>query len=85
MTTQQVTLTMTVTASTALTQQRFVGADNGACKQGAVAVGVAQVDARAGDLTPVSVTGILAVETGAAGSRGALVQADAHARVVAQA
>ncbi|MFS3650253.1 capsid cement protein, partial [Escherichia coli] len=56
MTTQQVTLTMTVTASTALTQQRFVGADNGACKQGAVAVGVAQVDARAGDLTPVSVT-----------------------------
>jgi hypothetical protein len=34
-TTQQVILTTTVTASAALTQQRFVGADNAPCQAGA--------------------------------------------------
>ena len=61
-TTQQVILTTTVTASAALTQQRFVGADNGPCQAGAVALGVAEVDAAAGDVTPVNVLGIVAVE-----------------------
>lgn len=56
-TTQQVILTTTVTASAALTQQRFVGADNGPCQAGAVALGVAEVDAAAGDVTPVNVLG----------------------------
>ncbi len=63
-TTQQVILTTTVTASAALTQQRFVGADNAPCQAGAVALGVAEVDAAAGDVTPVNVLGIVAVEAG---------------------
>jgi len=73
-TTQQVILTTTVTASAALTQQRFVGADNAPCKAGAVALGVAEVDAAAGDVTPVNVLGIVAVEAGAAVSRRQIVQ-----------
>lgn len=55
-TTQQVILTTTVTASAALTQQRFVGADNAPCQAGAVALGVAEVDAAVGDVTPVTRT-----------------------------
>lgn len=82
--TQQVILTTTVTASAALTQQRFVGADNGPCQAGAVALGVAEVDAAAGDLTPVNVLGIVAVEAGAAIARGLNVQSDASARAVPQ-
>lgn len=83
-TTQQVILTTTVTASAALTQQRFVGAENAPCQAGAVALGVAEVDAAAGDVTPVSVLGIVAVEAGAAVSRGQNVQSDANACAVPQ-
>ncbi|HHK9555439.1 TPA: DUF2190 family protein, partial [Enterobacter sichuanensis] len=83
-TTQQVILTTTVTASAALTQQRFVGADNAPCQAGAVALGVAEVDAAAGDLTPVNVLGIVAVEAGAAIARGLNVQSDANACAVPQ-
>ncbi|EBH6353173.1 DUF2190 family protein [Salmonella enterica] len=83
-TTQQVILTTTVTASAALTQQRFVGADNAPCKVGAVALGVAEVDAAAGDVTPVNVLGIVAVEAGAAIARGQNVQSDANACAVPQ-
>lgn len=83
-TTQQVILTTTVTASAALTQQRFVGADNAPCQAGAVALGVAEVDAAAGDVTPVNVLGIVAVEAGAAIARGQNVQSDANARAVLQ-
>lgn len=82
--TQQVILTTTVMASAALTQQRFVGADNGPCQAGAVALGVAEVDAAAGDLTPVNVLGIVAVEAGAAIARGLNVQSDANACAVPQ-
>ncbi|ELG6984453.1 DUF2190 family protein [Salmonella enterica] len=83
-TTQQVILTTTVTASAALTQQRFVGADNAPCQAGAVALGVAEVDAAAGDVTPVNVLGIVAVEAGAAIARGLNVQSDANACAVPQ-
>ncbi|EPB3937114.1 DUF2190 family protein [Yersinia enterocolitica] len=83
-TTQQVILNTTVTASAALTQQRFVGADNAPCQLGAVALGVAEVDAAAGDLTPVNVLGIVAVEAGAAITRGLNVQSDASARAIPQ-
>ncbi|HID8520049.1 TPA: DUF2190 family protein [Enterobacter asburiae] len=83
-TTQQVILTTTVTASAALTQQRFVGADNAPCKAGAVALGVAEVDAAAGDVTPVNVLGIVAVEAGAAVNKGQNVQSDANACAVPQ-
>ncbi|HAI5809207.1 TPA: DUF2190 family protein [Escherichia coli] len=83
-TTQQVILTTTVVALAALSQQRFVGADNAPCKAGAVALGVAEVDAAAGDVTPVNVLGIVAVEAGAAVSRGQIVQSDANACAVPQ-
>ncbi len=80
-TTQQVILTTTVTAGAALTQQRFVGADNAPCQAGAAVLGVAEVDAGAGDVTPVSVLGIMA---GAAITRGQAVQSDASACAVPQ-
>ncbi|WP_407206675.1 DUF2190 family protein [Citrobacter sedlakii] len=85
-TTQQVILTTTVTASAALTQQRFVGADNAPCQAGAVALGVAEVDdAAAGDVTPVNVLGIVAVEAGAAIAKGQNVQSDENACAVPRA
>lgn len=83
-TTQQVILTTTVVALAALTQQRFVGADSAPCQAGAVALGVAEVDAVAGDLTPVNVLGIVAVEAGAAIAKGQIVQSDANACAVPQ-
>ena len=83
-TTQQAILTTAGTASAALTQQRFVGADNAPCQAGAVALGVAEVDAAAGDLTPVNVLGIVAVEVGAAIAKGQIVQSDANACAVPQ-
>ncbi|HAL6848217.1 TPA: DUF2190 family protein [Escherichia coli] len=83
-TTQQVILTTTVTASAALTQQRFVGADNAPCQAGAVALGVAEVDAAAGDVTPVNVLGIVAVEAGAAITKGQNVQSDENGCAVPQ-
>ncbi|MCD5334496.1 DUF2190 family protein [Escherichia coli] len=42
------------------------------------------MDAVTGDSTPVSVLGIIAVEAGAAVSRGVAVQSDAQARAVPQ-
>ncbi|MGP3283863.1 capsid cement protein [Serratia bockelmannii] len=82
--TQQVILTTSVVALAALTQQRFVGADNAPCQAGAVALGVAEVDAAAGDVTPVNVLGIVAVEVGAAVAKGQNVQSDANACAVPQ-
>lgn len=82
--TQQVILTTTVTALAALTQQRFVGADNAPCQAGAVALGVAEVDAAAGDVTPVNVLGIIVVEAGAAITRGQNIQSDANACAIPQ-
>lgn len=82
--TQQVILTTSVVAFAALVQQRFVGADNAPCQAGAVALGVAEVDAAVGDLTPVNVLGIIAVEAGAAVTKGQNVQSDADACAVPQ-
>lgn len=82
--TQQVILTTSVTAQAALTQQRFVGADNAPCQAGAVALGVAEVDAAAGDVVPVNVLGIIVVEAGAAVTKGQNVQSDANACAVPQ-
>lgn len=80
--TQQVILVTSVVAAAALVQQRFVGADNAPCQAGAAALGVADVDAVAGDVAPVSVLGILLVEAGAAVARGLAVQSDVLARAV---
>ncbi|EPB9486909.1 MULTISPECIES: DUF2190 family protein [Citrobacter] len=83
--TQQVILTTSIIAAAALVQQRLVGADNAPCQAGAVALGVAEVDAVTGDITPVNVLGIIAVEAGAAVTKGLAVQSDADACVVPQA
>ncbi|MEC5344673.1 DUF2190 family protein [Brenneria populi] len=80
--TQQTILTTTVVALAALTQQRFVGADNAPCQAGAIALGVAEVDGAAGDSVPVNVLGIIAVEAGAAVARGKSVQSDDSARAI---
>lgn len=45
---------------------------------------MAAVDAAAGDVTPVSVLGIMAVEAGAAINRGQAVQSDANACAIPQ-
>lgn len=82
--TQQVILTTSIIAAAALMQQRLVGADNAPCQAGAVALGVAEVDAVTGDLTPVNVLGIIAVEAGAAIAKGQNVQSDANACAVPQ-
>ena len=83
-TTQQVILITTVTAGGRTGTAAFVGADNTPCQAGAAALGVAEVDAVTGDSTPVNVLGIIAVEAGAAVSRGVPVQSDAQARAVPQ-
>lgn len=80
--TQQVILTTSILAAAALTQQRFVGADNAPCLAGAVALGVAEVDAVPDDVVPVSVLGIIVVEAGAAVAKGQTVQSDKNACAV---
>lgn len=82
--TQQTILTTTVVALAALTQQRFVGADNAPCQAGAIALGVAEVDGATGDTVPVNVLGIIAVEAGAAVERGKTVQSDADGCAIEQ-
>ncbi|MDX5630342.1 MULTISPECIES: DUF2190 family protein [unclassified Brenneria] len=82
--TQQTILTTTVVALAALTQQRFVGADNAPCQAGAIALGVAEVDGAAGDEVPVNVLGIIAVEAGAVVGRGKTVQSDSDGRAIEQ-
>ncbi|MFR4487083.1 MAG: DUF2190 family protein [Escherichia coli] len=64
-----------------LTQQRFVGADNGPVRP-VPWRSVAEVDAAAGDVTPVNVLGIVAVEAGAAIAKGQNVQSDENACAV---
>lgn len=83
-TTQQVILITTVTAGAALAQQRFVRADNTPCKAVPQRSGLPKWMLLPGDSTPVSVLGIIAVEAGAAVSRGVAVQSDAQARAVPQ-
>ncbi|ECN6755371.1 DUF2190 domain-containing protein, partial [Salmonella enterica subsp. enterica serovar Newport] len=53
MATQQVLLTTTVVATGTLQQQHLVGYDGAPCTKGALAFGIAEVDAVAGDATPV--------------------------------
>ncbi|ELC4947537.1 DUF2190 family protein, partial [Salmonella enterica] len=66
MATQQVILATTLTAGGPLVQQRLVGYDGKTCTKGGLALGIAEVDAAAGDAVAVNVAGILAAEAGAA-------------------
>ncbi|KLU14284.1 MULTISPECIES: DUF2190 family protein [Xenorhabdus] len=80
--TQQPVLTTTVIATANIAQHRLVGADNAPCQAGAVALGVAEIDAKTGDAVPVNVLGIIAVEAGASIARGQVVQSDKNACAV---
>ncbi|STJ83861.1 phage-like protein [Escherichia coli] len=83
-TTQQVILITTVTAGQHWHSSVLSGQIIPPVKPVPPALGVAEVDAVTGDSTPVSVLGIIAVEAGAAVSRGVAVQSDAQARAVPQ-
>ncbi|NHB86287.1 DUF2190 family protein [Photorhabdus tasmaniensis] len=80
--TQQPVLTSTIIASADIIQHRLVGTDNAPCQAGAVALGIAEVDAKAGDVVPVNVLGIIAVEAGGPITRGQVVQSDKDACAV---
>ncbi|HAT1684410.1 TPA: DUF2190 family protein [Klebsiella oxytoca] len=82
MATQQVLLTTTVVATGTLQQQRLVGYDGAPCAKGALAFGIAEVDAVAGDATPVNVAGILAAVAGEAITAGEALQAGDDGTVI---
>ncbi|EBM3196006.1 DUF2190 family protein [Salmonella enterica subsp. enterica serovar Newport] len=82
MATQQVLLTTTVVATGTLQQQHLVGYDGAPCTKGALAFGIAEVDAVAGDATPVNVAGILAAVAGAAITAGEPLQSDENGCVI---
>lgn len=82
--TQQVILTTSVLAASALAQRRFVGLDGKVCADGAKALGVAEVDTDAGNMAPANVLGILLVEAGASVAARAEVQSDAAGRAIAK-
>jgi len=83
MQTQQVVLTTTVVASEPLTQQRLVNVTGGLCRAGDIALGVAEVDGKAGDSVPVNVLGIIAAEAGGAIDVGTSLTVDDQGRVTA--
>ncbi|HIA1613690.1 TPA: capsid cement protein [Salmonella enterica] len=82
MTTQQVILATTVVATGALVQQRLVGYDGKTCTKGALAFGIAEVDASVGDAVSVNVLGIIAAEAGAAVTAGEPLQSDENGCVI---
>lgn len=82
MATQQVILATTIIAAGALVQQRLVGYDGKTCTKGGLALGIAEVDAIAGDAVAVNVLGIIAVEAGAAINPGDKLQSDDNGCVI---
>lgn len=82
MATQQVILTTTLVAAGDLAQQCLVAYDGTLCKKGKPAIGVAEVDAKKGDATPVNCLGIIAAVAGAAVAVGDVVQSDDQGRVI---
>lgn len=82
MATQQVILATTVIAAGAVTQQRLVGYDGKTCAKGEKAFGVAEVDGIEGDVVPLNVLGIIAVEAGAAINPGDKLQSDDNGCVI---
>ncbi|EAA9303493.1 DUF2190 family protein [Salmonella enterica] len=82
MSTQQVILATTIIAAGALVQQRLVGYDGKTCTKGGLALGIAEVDAIAGDAVAVNALGIIAVEAGAAINPGDKLQSDDNGCVI---
>ncbi|EJG5923837.1 DUF2190 family protein [Salmonella enterica] len=82
MATQHVILSETLTATGALVQQRLVGYDGKTCTKGGLALGIAEVDAAAGDVVAVNVLGIIAAEAGAAIAVGDKLQSDDNGCVI---
>lgn len=82
MATQQVILATTIIAAGALVQQRLVGYDGKTCTKGGLALGIAEVDAIAGDAVAVNALGIIAVEAGAAINPGDKLQSDDNGCVI---
>lgn len=82
MATQQVILSTTLVAAGALVQQRLVGYDGKTCTKGGLALGIAEVDAAAGDAVAVNVMGIIAAEAGAAINPGDKLQSDDNGCVI---
>ena len=77
------TLTLTVTAASALAACRFVTQDGAYPAAGAAAFGVTRSSAGgAGDLVPVDVQGTAIAESGAAITKDAPLMVDATGRVV---
>lgn len=77
-------LTLSMTAVAALTINRMVGLDGDVCAAGAKAAGMAQVNADAGEQTPVAALGVILVEAGAAITAGSEIESDASGRAIAK-
>ncbi|EAA9128178.1 DUF2190 family protein [Salmonella enterica] len=82
MSTQQVILATTIIAAGALVQQRLVGYDGKTCTKGGLALGIAEVDAIAGDAVAVNVLGVIAAEAGAVINPGDKLQSDDNGCVI---
>lgn len=82
MKTQQPILTTSITAASDLAPNRFIGFDGDPCAAGAKAIGVAEMEAAAGEQATSNTLGIILVEAGGAIAAGAEVEADADARAV---
>ncbi|MDE9812438.1 DUF2190 family protein [Pseudomonas aeruginosa] len=82
---QNVVLTMSVLALSALTRQRFIGLDGNLCAAGAKALAVAEYDTDAGNMAPGNVLGVILVEAGAAVAPGTEVQSDASGKAITKA
>ncbi|ANJ66055.1 DUF2190 domain-containing protein [Halothiobacillus diazotrophicus] len=79
MKTYQPILTTSITAAADLTINRFIGFDGNPCAAGAKAIGVAELDAAAGEQATANSLGVILVEAGAAITVGDPVEADANA------
>jgi hypothetical protein len=73
---------VTRTAAATIAAGRFVKVDNTQAGAGANTLGVAVAAASAGELLPVAVLGVAAVEAGAAVATGDTIKADADGRAI---
>lgn len=84
MKTEQIVLTISITATAALTKKRFVTAAGAVPGAGAWCPGVTNAGYDIGEQVGVDVQGAILVEAGAAVTAGAEVQTDASGRAIAK-
>lgn len=77
-------LVLSVTAAADLTQNRFIGLDGDVCGAGAKALGVAEMDAAAGEQATANVQGCILIEAGGAIAAGAEVESNASGQAITQ-